>query len=60
MQARVPDHTKACENIINEHLEDMAESLYKRDASTLEKFSNESAPVWKSTSVSGAPYAILH
>ena len=31
---------KACENIINEHMEDMAESLYKRDAATLEKFSN--------------------
>ena len=31
---------KACENIVNEHMEDMAESLYKRDASTLEKFSN--------------------
>ena len=31
---------KACENIVNEHMEDMAESLYKRDAATLEKFSN--------------------
>ena len=30
---------KACENIVNEHMEDMAESLYKRDAATLEKFS---------------------
>ena len=31
---------KACENIVNEHMEDMAESLYKRDAASLEKFSN--------------------
>ena len=51
---------KACENIINEHLEDMAESLYKRDASTLEKFSNRVCTKWAEVCPSKTPKTYLH
>jgi len=51
---------KACENIINEHMEDMAESLYKRDASTLEKFSNRVCTKWAEACPSKTPKTYLH
>lgn len=37
---------KACRAVYDEHAEDAAESLYKRDASTLEKFSSRVCTKW--------------
>ena len=51
---------KACENIVNEHMEDMAESLYKRDAATLEKFSNRVCTKWAEACPSKTPKTYLH
>ena len=51
---------KACENIVNEHLEDMAESLYKRDAASLEKFSNRVCTKWAEACPSKTPKTYLH
>ena len=51
---------KACENIINEHMEDMAESLYKRDAASLEKFSNRVCTKWAEACPSKTPKTYLH
>mmetsp|Transcript_28684 Transcript_28684/g.88691 ORF Transcript_28684/g.88691 Transcript_28684/m.88691 type:complete len:236 (-) Transcript_28684:28-735(-) len=36
----------ACRTVYDEHREDMAESLYKRDASTLEKFASRVCNKW--------------
>lgn len=51
---------KACENIVNEHMEDMAESLYKRDAASLEKFSNRVCTKWAEACPSKTPKTYLH
>ena len=37
---------KSCRSVFDEHREDMAESLYKRDAATLEKFTNRVCNKW--------------
>lgn len=37
---------KACANVFEEHREDVAESLFKRDAATFEKFSNRICVKW--------------
>lgn len=37
---------KACNTVVEEHREDMAESFYKRDASTKEKFANRLCNKW--------------
>ena len=51
---------KACENLVNEHAEDMAESLYKRDASSLEKFSNRVCTKWAGACPGGGYKTYLH